>query len=79
VEIRIADQGPGPHQGDGPSSLALRLARDLTEAMGDTLRCEGIRGGRTVILTLPAAARRPPAPPAPISAAGHLNPPAHPD
>jgi two-component system sensor histidine kinase KdpD len=61
VEIRIADQGPGPHQGDGPSSLALRLARDLTEAMGDTLRCEETRGGRTVILTLPAAARRPPA------------------
>ncbi|MGO9218876.1 MAG: universal stress protein [Streptosporangiaceae bacterium] len=69
VEIRIADQGPAPQQGNGTNGLALRLARDLTEAMGDTLRCEETRsGGRTVILTLPAAARRPPAPPASISA-----------
>ncbi len=66
VEIRITDHGPGPHQGNGTNSLALRLARDLTEAMGDTLRCEQTRGGgRTVIITAPAAARRPPAPPAP--------------
>jgi two-component system sensor histidine kinase KdpD len=80
VEIRIADQGPRPHEDNGTSSLALRLARDLTEAMGDTLRSEETNGGgRTVILMLPAAARRPPAPPAPISAAGHLNPPTHPD
>jgi two-component system sensor histidine kinase KdpD len=68
VEIRIADQGPGPRQGSGPDSLALRLARDLTEAMGDTLRCEEPDGGgRTVIITLPAAARRPPDPAAPES------------
>jgi len=53
VEIRIADRG----EGDGQASLALRLARDLAEAMGDTLRCEGTpSGGRTVIVTLPAAA-----------------------
>ena len=69
VEIRIADQEPFPQQGDGTNSLALRLARDLTEAMGDTLRCEETRsGGRTVILTLPAATRRPPAPSPSISA-----------
>jgi len=53
VELRIADQG----EGNGPESLALRLARDLAEAMGDTLRCERTAsGGRTVIVTLPAAA-----------------------
>ena len=69
VQIRIADQGPGPHQGNDTNSLALRLARDLTEAMGDTLRCEETRGGgRTVTITLPAAARRSPAPPASESA-----------
>jgi two-component system sensor histidine kinase KdpD len=69
VEIRITDHGPGPRQGNGTNSLALRLARDLTEAMGDTLRCEQTPGGgRTVIITLPAAARRPPARPAPTSA-----------
>ena len=65
VQIRIADQGPGPHQGNGTSSLALWLARDLTEAMADTLRCEQTQsGGRTVVISLPAATRRPPAPPA---------------
>ncbi len=62
VKIRIADQEPARQEGDGANSLALRLARDLTEAMGDTLRSEETRSGRTVILTLPAAARRPPAP-----------------
>ena len=68
VEIRIADQGPSPRQGNGPDSLALRLARDLTEAMGDTLRCAEPRdGGRAVIITLPAAARRSPDPAAPES------------
>jgi two-component system sensor histidine kinase KdpD len=57
VEIRISDQGPD--QDDGTASLALRLARDLAEAMGDTLRCERAPGGgRTVIVTLPASARR---------------------
>ena len=61
VEIRICDQGPD--SGDGTASLALRLARDLAEAMGDTLRCECTPGGgRTVIVTLPASARRPAAP-----------------
>ncbi len=54
VEIRIADQGPG--ENGGPASLALRLAGDLAEAMGDTLRCERTQsGGRSVILTVPAA------------------------
>jgi two-component system, OmpR family, sensor histidine kinase KdpD len=60
VEIRITDHGPDP--GEDPGSLALRLARDLADAMGDTLRCERADGGgRTVIVTLPAAARRVPA------------------
>jgi two-component system, OmpR family, sensor histidine kinase KdpD len=54
VEIRIADQGPG--ESGRPASLALRLADDLAEAMGDILRYERTpSGGRTVILTLPAA------------------------
>jgi two-component system sensor histidine kinase KdpD len=61
VEIRIADPGGAPQPGDTTASLALRLARDLTEAMGDTLRfMESPDGGRTVIITLPAAALRPP-------------------
>jgi len=60
VEIRITDHGPD--QVDGQASLAVRLARDLTDAMGDTLRCEGAPGGgRIVIVTLPAVARRSPA------------------
>jgi len=59
VEVRIADRGPAPQLGKGTSSLALRLARDLTEAMGDTLRCESDpAGGRTVVITLPAVAHR---------------------
>jgi two-component system, OmpR family, sensor histidine kinase KdpD len=54
VEIRIADEGPG--ENGGPASLALRLAGDLAEAMGGTLRCERTpSGGRSVILTVPAA------------------------
>jgi len=58
VEIRITDHGPE----QGPDSLALRLARDLADAMGDTLSCESARGGgRTVTVTVPAAARRSPA------------------
>jgi two-component system, OmpR family, sensor histidine kinase KdpD len=57
VELRVSDAGPCPYQGIETNGLALRLARDLTEAMGDTLRCEEDRGGgRTVIITLPAAA-----------------------
>jgi two-component system, OmpR family, sensor histidine kinase KdpD len=54
VEVRIADQGPDEHA--GPASLALRLAGDLAEAMGGTLTCERApSGGRSVILTVPAA------------------------
>ena len=57
VEIRITDRGPD--QGEDPGSLALRLAGDLADAIGGTLRCEPNPGrGRTVILTLPAAAAR---------------------
>ena len=56
VEVRITDQGPG--EPDGSASLALRLATDLAEAMGITLRCErAVSGGRTVIIILPATAR----------------------
>jgi two-component system, OmpR family, sensor histidine kinase KdpD len=56
VEVRITDQGPDER--DGPASLALRLATDLAEAMGITLRCERTAsGGRTVIIILPATAR----------------------
>ncbi len=54
VEVRVACQGPEP----GEASLAFRLARDLTEAMGDTLRTERIPGGSSVVVTLPAAAPR---------------------
>ncbi len=54
VEICIADEGPD--ESGGQASLALRLADDLAEAMGDTIRCERTpSGGRAVILTLPAA------------------------
>jgi two-component system sensor histidine kinase KdpD len=64
VEVRIADQGPDER--GGPASLAFRLATDLAEAMGTTLRCERTpSGGRTVLITLPAAARRPSGPPIP--------------
>jgi two-component system sensor histidine kinase KdpD len=62
VDIRVTDRGPGPDQGNG-SGLALRLARDLTEAMGETLRCDPLpEGGRCVSLALPAASRPLPAP-----------------
>jgi two-component system, OmpR family, sensor histidine kinase KdpD len=58
VEVRITDQGPDER--DGSVSLALRLAIDLAEAMGITLHCERTpSGGRTVIIILPATARRP--------------------
>jgi two-component system, OmpR family, sensor histidine kinase KdpD len=54
VEIRISDCGV---QEGEPESPRFRLARDLTEAMGDTLLCtKNEDGGRTVIITLPAAA-----------------------
>jgi len=56
VEVRITDQGPDEH--GGPASLAVRLATDLAEAMGITLRCEhSPSGGRTVVIILSAAAR----------------------
>jgi two-component system, OmpR family, sensor histidine kinase KdpD len=56
VEVRITDQGPGER--DGSVGLALRLATDLAEAMGITLRCERPpSGGRTVVIILPATAR----------------------
>ncbi len=55
VEVRITDQGPD--QANGEASLAFRLARDLTEALGDTLRIQRRPGGRSVVVTLPAAAR----------------------
>jgi two-component system, OmpR family, sensor histidine kinase KdpD len=56
VEISIADEGPV--QNGGPASLALRLAGDLAEAIGDTLRSERTpSGGRSVVLTVPAARR----------------------
>jgi len=55
VEVRVTDRGPGP----GEPSLGFRLARDLTEAMGDTLRTEPVPGGgRSVVVSLPAAAPR---------------------
>ena len=58
VEVRITDHGPDER--GGPASLALRLATDLAEAMGITLRCERTpSGGRVVIIDLPAAARPP--------------------
>ena len=57
AEIRITDHGPPQAQGSEPDTLGFRLARDLTEAMGDTLRCsKNPDGGRTVLITLPAAA-----------------------
>jgi two-component system, OmpR family, sensor histidine kinase KdpD len=63
VTIRVTDNGPAPAAGNG-SGLALRLAQDLTEAMGFTFRCGQIpAGGRSVAITLPAA--RSPAHPAP--------------
>jgi two-component system, OmpR family, sensor histidine kinase KdpD len=52
VEVRVTDHGS-----PGEASLAFRLARDLTEAMGDSLRTEPVPGGgRSVIVALPAAA-----------------------
>jgi two-component system, OmpR family, sensor histidine kinase KdpD len=64
VEVRVTDQGADEHA--GKASLPLRLATDLAEAMGVTLRCERTpSGGRTVIIILPAAARLPSGTPAP--------------
>jgi len=60
VEIRVADQGSAQPP-DGGANLAVRLALDVTEAMSGTLRAEQAPGGgRTVVITLPSAAPRPP-------------------
>ena len=59
AQIRITDHGVPGSPGSEPDSLGFRLARDLTEAMGNTLRRAGnLDGGRTVIITLPTAASR---------------------
>ncbi len=64
VDIRVTDRGSGRDQADGNGSgLALRLARDLTEAMGDTFHCDQLpEGGRCVSVALPAATRPLPRP-----------------
>jgi two-component system, OmpR family, sensor histidine kinase KdpD len=55
VDICVMDQGRASQQGSR-NGLPLRLARDLAAAMGDTCRCDqNPHGGRSVILTLPAA------------------------
>ena len=57
AEIRITDHGPPQAQGSEPGTLGFRLARDLTEAMGDAFCCaQSADGGHTVVITLPAAA-----------------------
>jgi two-component system sensor histidine kinase KdpD len=54
IEIQITDHGSPQAEED---SLGFRLARDFTETMGDALQCtQNEDGGRTVIITLPAAA-----------------------
>ena len=56
VEVRITVQGAVKPQDSEPEDLGFRLARDLTEALGDTLRCAELPGGgRAVTITLPAA------------------------
>ena len=55
VTISVTDHGTDPAAGNG-SGLAMRLARDLTEAMGDTFCCDQTpAGGRNVAITVPAA------------------------
>jgi two-component system, OmpR family, sensor histidine kinase KdpD len=59
VEVRITAHGAAEPKDSEPGDLGFRLARDLTEAMGDTLSCaEGPDGGQAVTITLPAAVRR---------------------
>ena len=56
IQVRVADHGSRPGEADDASSLTMRLARDLAEAMGDTMRYEQTPGGgRTVVVTLPAS------------------------
>ncbi len=61
VTICVTDQGEGRAAGNGNGNgngLSLRLARDLAEAMGDTIRSERTPdGGRRVAIILPAAIR----------------------
>ena len=69
LEIRIADGvGEQSHRGVGTparaggtrsDSLALRLARDLTEAMGGTLEPATTEAQFSVVLTFPTSARPP--------------------
>jgi len=60
VELRVTVAGSPEPRGSEPDSLELRLARDLTEAMGDTFRsAESPDGARALIIELPAAASRP--------------------
>ena len=56
VRIRVT----GCSHWTDPDGLPVRIARDLTEAMGDTLDCEQTPSGDgAVVITLPAAARSP--------------------
>ena len=57
AEIRITGYGPPQGRDSEPDTLGFRLARDLTEAMGDTLCCaRSADGGHTMVITLPTAA-----------------------
>ena len=53
VRLRITGRGHWTE----PDGLPVRLARDLTEAMGGTFGDEEEPGGRAVVITLPGAAR----------------------
>jgi two-component system sensor histidine kinase KdpD len=60
VEIRIIDHQAEADGNGGPESVMLRLSRDLAEAIGHTVRFEQIPGGgRSVVITVPAARRLP--------------------
>jgi two-component system, OmpR family, sensor histidine kinase KdpD len=68
VTIRVTDLGAGSAAGNG-SGLALRLARDLAEAMGDRLCYRQNPGGRRSIDIVLPAARAPLPHPVPAQAA----------
>ncbi|UWP79588.1 universal stress protein [Dactylosporangium fulvum] len=56
IRIRVIDHGSGTGASCPGADVAQRLARGLTETMGGTLRHERTPGGgRTVVITLPAA------------------------